>query len=423
MSIPFHTLDECAFLVRDSVHPRDAKGMPYIGLEHIEEGALHLKGHGWAEDVTSAKSRFKEGDILFGKLRPYFRKAIIAPFDGVCSTDIWVVRAKPGMIQGYIFYWMASEDFVNFANSGSIGTRMPRAKWDHASRHKQRKLSPNGQRAIARTLGALDDKIETNRKMNTTLESIAQTLFQSWFIDFAPVHAKSKGRPPGLPPQIAKLFPDGFEDSELGKIPNGWRIVSLSDVAKIIKGRSYKSAELSESSTALVTLKSFQRGGGYRADGLKPYIGEFKPEQEIKTGELIIAYTDVTQAGEVIGRPAIVMPTDEFSTLVASLDVGIVRPISRDLSIPYLYCMFLTDGFQNHVRGYSTGTTVLHLNAKGLPSYKFACPPAELMRHYNQASEALLDRISVNHEESHSLGKIRDNLLSRLLSGKLRIKA
>ena len=82
---------------------------------------------------------------------------------------------------------------------------------------------PREQRAIAHILGTLDDKIELNRRMNETLEAMARALFKSWFVDFDPVRAKAEGRDPGLPKPLADLFPDSFEDSELGEIPKGWR--------------------------------------------------------------------------------------------------------------------------------------------------------------------------------------------------------
>jgi len=91
---------ECATLVRDTISPVDCGNANYIGLEHIGEGSLLLIGQGIASDATSAKLRFQRGDILFGKLRPYFRKVIRAPFDGVCSTDIWVVRARDEIRDG-----------------------------------------------------------------------------------------------------------------------------------------------------------------------------------------------------------------------------------------------------------------------------------------------------------------------------------
>jgi len=89
------------------------------------------------------------------------------------------------------------------------------------------------QRAIAHILGTLDDKIELNRRMNETLEGIARAIFKSWFVDFDPVRAKAEGRDPGLPKHIADLFPDSFEDAEIGKIPKGWEVVPLPDVIDV----------------------------------------------------------------------------------------------------------------------------------------------------------------------------------------------
>ena len=152
------TFQEAAKLIRQGVTPEEVGDVPYIGLEHIEEGTLRLVAIGNAKNVTSTKFRFYRGDILFGKLRPYFRKVIRPDFDGVCSTDIWVVRAKQGIDQGYLYYWMASNDFVNFATQGSEGTKMPRAKWEHVGRFQRQRLEESEQRAIAHILGSLDDK-------------------------------------------------------------------------------------------------------------------------------------------------------------------------------------------------------------------------------------------------------------------------
>ena len=94
------------------------------------------------------------------------------------------------------------------------------------------------QKAIAHILGTLDDKIELNRKTNETLEAMAKALFKSWFVDFDPVRAKAEGRPTGLPAEISDLFPDSFEDSDLGEIPSGWRVGCLSDCCEITMGQS-----------------------------------------------------------------------------------------------------------------------------------------------------------------------------------------
>ena len=111
------------------------------------------------------------------------------------------------------------------------------------------------QRAIAHILGTLDDKIELNRRMNETLEAMARAIFKSWFVDFDPVRAKAEGRDPGLPKPIADLFPDRFEDSELGEIPAGWKIRSLYDCAEYINGSAFRNEHFSLDRSGLPIIK------------------------------------------------------------------------------------------------------------------------------------------------------------------------
>jgi type I restriction enzyme S subunit len=278
------------------------------------------------------------------------------------------------------------------------------------------------QKAIAHILGTLDDKIELNRKTNETLEAMAKALFKSWFVDFDPVRAKAEGRPTGLPAEISDLFPDSFEDSELGEIPSGWEISLLGDHIDLIKGRSYKSDELNPSTTALVTLKSFHRNGGYRPDGLKGFTGEYKEQQVVKPGELVIALTDVTQAAEVIGRPAIVKSDSHCSTLVASLDVGIVRPKATGrLSTPYLYFLMLAPRYIQHILGYTSGTTVLHLAKNGASNFPLPIGSLPLLNHFAQLADSILRQVDASARQSELLAKTRDALLPKLISGEIRI--
>jgi len=183
------TFADCAELVSRQIHPKDvAQDTPYIGLENIVENGLFLNGMGLASDVDSQKSVFKKGDILFGKLRPYFRKVVIAPRDGICSTDIWVVRPKENTDRNFLFYWMASPQFVDDATRASEGTKMPRAKWEVVAKFKKPKCE--NEKELGFILSSLDDKIAINRQINQILESMAQTIFKSWFVDFDPVKAK-----------------------------------------------------------------------------------------------------------------------------------------------------------------------------------------------------------------------------------------
>ncbi|MDP2728873.1 MAG: restriction endonuclease subunit S [Dehalococcoidales bacterium] len=395
---------ECAELIRDTCRPDEIEEAPYIGLEHIEEGTLRLLEVGNSKDVTSVKSQFQSGDILFGKLRPYFRKVVRPSFSGVCSTDIWVLRAKNSIDQGYLFYWMASQEFVDSATQASEGTKMPRAKWDFLERLEKPVPPLREQRAIAHILGTLDDKIELNRQMNRTLEAMAQALFKSWFVDFEPFRNQ------------------GMQDSPLGEIPVGWRVVRLEEIACFVKGVSYRSEDLRESNTALVTLKSITRGGGYQHEGLKPYIGEYKPQQRLQPGEIVVAHTDLTQKAEVLGRAARVQAHPQLQTLVASLDLVVVRPTEERASNEFLYGMLSRDEFQEHAYGYANGTTVLHLSAKALPQYQCVLPPSSVVGAFSKLVRPIYRLADNNEAQTIILADIRDALLPKLLSGNIRVK-
>ena len=351
----------------------------------------------------------------------------MAPFDGICSTDIWVVRPLNGIDVRFLFYKMASQEFVHVATQGSEGTRMPRAKWEFVSRMSCLIPPLPEQRAIAHVLGVLDDKIELNRRMNRTLEEMARALFKSWFVDYEPVRAKMDGRwrpgesLPGLPAHLYDLFPDRLVDSKLGEIPEGWEVKVLGDTIMVTKGRSYNSKELAKSDVALVTLKSFSRGGGYRPDGLKSFTGTYKAEQIVCPGEIVVACTDVTQAAAVIGRPAIVSPSLTYRILVASLDVLIVRPIPKSMTTSFLYFLMDTNEFAHHTYAHTTGTTVLHLSKEAIPSFTFTEPPAHLLPYFDLTAKTILFRIQMIQQEMYSLAIQRDTLLPKLMSGELQI--
>jgi type I restriction enzyme S subunit len=274
---------------------------------------------------------------------------------------------------------------------------------------------------ISTILESLDDRITLLRETNTTLEAIAQALFKSWFVDFDPVHTKMQGlAPEGMDDATAALFPDNFEESELGLVPKGWSISAVANVAEIVKGKSYSSKDLVDKhTTALVTLKSFERGGGFRMDGFKPYSGTFKPTQVVIPGDLIVAYTDVTQAAELIGKPAIVVGIEEHGTLVASLDVGIVRPDFSVCGRQFLYGLFKTDSFQSHTLAHTSGTTVLHLSKDGVGSFQFVLPHAGLINVFEDIATELAERRQINSDQVRALRLLRDTLLPRLISGQL----
>ena len=279
------------------------------------------------------------------------------------------------------------------------------------------------QRRIAHILGTLDDKIDLNRRMNETLEEMARAIFTSWFVDYDPVRAKIDGRwrrgesLPGLPAGLYDMFPARMVESELGEVPEGWEVRALGEVANMTRGRSYRRADLSESNVALVTLKSFARGGGYRHDGLKPYSGPYKPEQIVESGDVVVSCTDVTQAAEVIGRSALVRRSPMYQTLVASLDCLIIRPRSDAVTQVFLYLIGRSEQFIAYTYGHTTGTTVLHLSPNAVLGHLIALPSAPLVRAFTNLVTPMMRKIEVAELESETLAALRDALLPRLVSG------
>ena len=402
------TLGECALLVRSNVSPDTCGETYYVGLEHIGEGSLSLLGHGKASDVESVKSRFRCGDVLFGKLRPYFRKVVRARFDGICSTDIWVVRPSQGILAGYLFYVMASQQFVDFATQGAEGTRMPRAQWEHISRFQIRIPPFDEQREIARVLGTLDDKIELNHRMNETLEAMARALFKSWFVDFDPVRAKMEGRDTGLPKPLADLFPDRLMDSECGESPEGWKVGHLADIA-IAPRRNVDPVNL---------------------DDETPYIGlEHMPRHSIaltaweRVGK-VTSNKSIFKKGEILFgklRPYFHKVGVAPINGVCSTDIVVIASKAVEWSAFVLACASSIE-FISYTNQSSTGTKMPRTNWTTMGDYRICLPAARVVGAFQHAMQPVLGQIAANVHESRTLAALRDTLLPKLISGEIRFR-
>ena len=370
-------LGDCAVLVRDSVTPSTCPDLPYIGLEHIGQGTLSLNGIGSARDVESTKTTFCAGDILFGKLRPYFRKVVRARFDGICSTDIWVVRPQQGVEAGYLFYLLASTSFVEFTNQGAEGTRMPRAKWEHVRRFPLRLPPVSEQRAIACILGALDDKIELNRRMIETVERVARTIFQSWF----------RGQL-SASPNMARL--DEFIDVNPAYHLGQGDIAPYLDMANTPTRAHIPNA---------VTYRSYRSGARFQnGDTL---VARITPCLE--NGKA--AYVDFLKDGEVGW---------------GSTEFIVMRP-RHPIPYEFAYCLARDENFRQFAILNMTGTSGRQrVSAESLAAFPMAVPSPTACRQFGQCVRPLFSKARAAAFESRSLESLRDALLPKLLSGKIR---
>jgi type I restriction enzyme S subunit len=386
---------DCADLIRNTVLPEEFEGEPYIGLEHIEEGTLRLMEIGKSSDVVSVKSRFESGDILFGKLRPYFRKVVRPSFSGVCSTDIWVVRAKPSIDQGYLYYWMASQEFVDMATQASEGTKMPRAKWDFLERAEKSVPPLPVQRAIAHILGTLDDKIELNRRMNQTLEEIAQALFKNWFVDFEP-------------------FRDGgMQDSPLGEIPVGWRVTTLSKLGEIVCGKTPPTADIENYGGNIPFITIPDMHNKVFVTRTATYLSETgaatQPKKLLPKNSVCVS---------CIATPGLVAITSEPSHTNQQ-----INSIICDTETSAYWCyLAICNIRQDIITGGAGGSATLNLNKAEFSKLQVVRPDNETMKKIHNLVKPLFDQILQNDLEVIILVDIRDTLLPKLLSGEIRVK-
>jgi len=261
------------------------------------------------------------------------------------------------------------------------------------------------QRAIARVLDALDDKIELNRKMSATLEAIARALFKSWFIDFDPVRAKAEGRDTALPVNVAAMFPDSFEDSGAREVPTGWRAGSLGEVA--VNLRRGISANDIKDGTPYIGLEHMPRRSLSLCDwsqgnGLESNKFVFR-HRELLFGKLRPYFHKVGVA-----------PLDG----VCSTDI-LVADAACSEWYGFVMMHLCSDALITHTEMCSTGTKMPRAAWEHIARYEVVLPPAVVAKSFAALVSPMVDRIVAGIHESRTLAALRDALLPKLVSGEI----
>lgn len=265
--------------------------------------------------------------------------------------------------------------------------------------------------AIASILGALDDKIELNRRMSESLEGIARALFKSWFVDFDPVRAKAEGEDPGLPAPIAELFPSSFEDSSMGEIPTGWTVTSLGAVTE--KPQYGYTASASDDPIGPKFLRITDINKTPWIDWRTvPYCDASPSDREkylLGKGDIVIARMADPGHGAFFESG----PEAVFASYLIRF-----RPVDERLG-RFLQYWLRSSAYWDLVRGRGAGTTRSTLNAKTLSRFPLVVPPVAVASEFARHVESLRDRLVAGIDESGHLSQLRDALLPRLLSGGL----
>lgn len=406
-------------------------GIPFVRGGDIRDGWIntdtedHIRPE--LRDRVAVKMTMP-GDVAFitkgtvgraGRLRSNQPPVVFAP-----QVAYWRVMNLKVLEPDFLFYLIRSREFQAALDGVKTHGSMVADYVSISQQHDFRFHIPDirTQRAIAQILSALDEKIELNRRMSETLEALGRAIFKSWFVDFDPVCAKAEGRDTGLPASIASLFPDRLQECELGRIPTGWETYRLGDLLDLDKGLSYKGQFLSHNGIPMVNLGCFLGHGRFAEQAIKNYSGEFQSRHTIRPGDLVLANTDLTQKREVIGSPALVPPRDDLDDLIFSHHVYAARfHEGKEPWKLFVYFLLLQDGFRERAMGFATGTTVLALPRDAVTDLSCPAVPLPLLQAFDSLALPLIHAQWQSMKQSRILAAMRDALLPKLISGKLRV--
>ncbi len=330
------------------------------------------------DNLLTDKSRPCVGDILLTKDGSIGRVAVVDRPDICINQSVALLQPNNRVLPHFLAYLLQAPLYQEQMERDSDGSTI---KHIYITRVDKMKipLPPSSEQArIVDVLGALDDKIESNRRMADLLIRLARTMMSV-----------------------------------------GQYEVRLGDIAKCEKGLSYKGDGLEENLTLgipMINLANFGVNGWLNAEKMKFYSGEYKERHLLKVGDLVVANTDLTQQRVIIGRPALVPP--ELGRAIFTHHVTAIRPLEdEELTFP-IWAQLNSPGFRERAEGFATGTTVAGMPVEALLDFNVSIPDEGVIRDARE----LLQRVWAAETESRSLIRTRDTLLPELLSGRLRVK-
>jgi type I restriction enzyme S subunit len=413
-------------LVEDGNHgenrPRpdefSTEGVQFIRAADMDSGRVLFES---AQRINeAARQRVRKGigaggDVLLSH-KGTVGKVAYVPSDAppfVCSpqTTFWRVKDPNKLDRRYLYFYLLSRAFREQLDSRKGETDMA----DYVSLTTQRTLKVTvpplaEQQSIAAVLGALDDKIELNRRMNVTLEAMARALFQSWFVDFDPVRAKLDGRQPvGMDEATAALFPNSFEETEAGHIPKGWMPLRLSDAIEVNPRRLLRKGSVAP----YLDMKNLPTQG-HSAEVV--IDREFSSGSKFQNGDTLLAR--ITPCLEN-GKTGYVDFLEDGQVGWGSTEYIVFAPKSP-LPPQFGYLLARSDALRSHAIQNMTGTS----GRQRVPSECFntfwlAVPSPEVARRFDELTSPLMAKIKANSTESSTLATLRDTLLPKLLSGEI----
>lgn len=390
-------------------------GINFVKSEAItHEGRIDPSSFAFIDADTHAalaRSILEEGDVLFSMAGAYLGKTAVVTrpiLPANTNQAVGIVRAdRSKAIPRFIHYALSSPVCRGYVQRSVAQSAQPNYNLGDIGNLPIPDLPLVQQRAIADVLGALDDKIELNRRTNETLEAMARALFQSWFVDFDPVQAKAAGiQPVGMDAETAELFPREFVVSDVGLIPRGWRVQALDDIAMVIVGQSPPGETYNESAEGMPLINGpAQYGGRFPKKTLWTTAERVKLSEN---GDLIFCVR-----GSTTGRR---VRADD----VYALGRGVCAIRSK---VPHgqAFVDLSVEANLDSMLAKTTGSVFPNLSAGDILAHRLVVPEYASVSAFGRLTSPLVARIRANESASESLATLRDSLLPKLLSGELPI--
>jgi type I restriction enzyme S subunit len=327
------------------------------------------------------------------------------------NTTLWVKDFK-GNDPRYCYYLLKAIDF----SSMNAGSGVPTLNRNHLHPMRVYRAPIKAQKYIANLLGYMDDSISLLHRTNTTLESIAKALFQSWFVDFDPVRAKLDGsQPAGIDEPTANLFPDTFQDSELGNIPKGWTIKPVGEVVDCVGGGTPSTAEL-----------KYWEGGTHHWTTPKDFSSLQSPillntDRKLTDAGIAKISSGLLPAGTLLLSSRAPVGYLAIASMPVAINQGFIALKCNEYASNYFMLNWCQSNMPE-IESRATGTTFAEISKQNFRPIRVVLPSKNLMSAFTAKVEPLYEQITANLRQSQTLASLRDTLLPKLLSGELSVE-
>lgn len=385
----------------------------YFSSDKIEVSNLSLDNYVSTENMLSNKSgicraanlpntsltvAFNFGDILLSNIRPYFKKIWLANFNGGCSNDVLVLKAKESIDTKFLYYILSDNKFFDYDTANAKGTKMPRGD-KVAIMNYEFFLPPlDVQKKIAGVLSALDDKIELNNRINNNLEQQAQALFKSWFVDIKETSQSNEKF--GYIPQNATV-------KKVGELP-----VFITDY---VANGSFASLKENVTLYQNKNYAYFIRNTDLKSNSFEVYVDEhsykFLSKSSLFGNEIIIS--NVGDVGSVFLCPKLDLPMTLGNNII------MLRAETDSYLDFYLYIWFKWSYGQELIQGIKGGSAQPKFNKTDFKGLPVILPSQQQLKEFNAAVTPVFNKISQNNQENIRLAQLRDTLLPKLMSGEI----